>query len=143
MGVDESVAGADGRALDRIALRGVTGHGYHGVFDHERRDGQLFTVDLVLHLDARRAASSDDLADTVDYGALAGLVAELIRGETVDLIETLAHRIALACLRWGTPLVSAVDVVVHKPHAPIPEAVTDVTVTVRRFRDDLPEEGPE
>jgi dihydroneopterin aldolase len=140
MDVHEPVSGVDGRLLDRIVLHGVTDHGRHGVFDHERRDGQPFAVDLVLHLDTRAAAASDDLADTVDYGALAGVIGELIRGEPVALIETLAHRIALACLRQGNSLVSVVDVTVHKPHAPIAEAVADVTVTVRRSRDDLPEE---
>lgn len=132
--------GRSDRPWDRICLRGVSAYGRHGVFDHERRDGQLFSVDLVLYLDTRAAAATDDLADTVDYGALAGLVGELVRGEPVALIETLAHRIALACLARGSSNVMAVDVTVHKPHAPIPEAVTDASVTVRRYQDDLPKE---
>ena len=57
---------------DRIAIRGLAARGRHGVFDHERRDGQEFGVDLVLWVSTRAAAASDDLADTVDYGALGG-----------------------------------------------------------------------
>ena len=94
-----------------------------------------FGVDVVLHLDTRAAATSDRLADTVDYGALAVGVADLVRGEPVDLIETLADRIARACL--SDPRVAAVDVAVHKPQAPIPESFTDVAVAVRRARADL------
>jgi dihydroneopterin aldolase len=131
--------GPDGRPFDRIELHGLTATGRHGVFPTERRDGQPFTVDLTVHVDTRRAAGSDDLADTADYGALAVLAADLVRGDPVDLIETLAHRISLACLTVA-PLAVAIDVTVFKPHAPIPETFTDAAVTVRRYRDDLPEE---
>jgi dihydroneopterin aldolase/2-amino-4-hydroxy-6-hydroxymethyldihydropteridine diphosphokinase len=142
MGAEHPDAGAGSRPWDRVVLRGVRAQGFHGVFDHERRDGQLFSVDLIAYLDTRSAADSDDLVDTVDYGALADLIGELIRGEPVSLIETLAHRIAVTCLERGPCHLTAVDVTVHKPHAPISEAVIDASVTVRRDRGDLPEEKP-
>lgn len=119
-------------ATDRISLTGLTVRGHHGVFEHERRDGQDFVVDLVLHVDTAAAARSDVLADTVDYGALAVDVADAVRGRPVDLIETLADRIARICLsREG---VAEVEVTVHKPQAPITETFRDVAVTIRRSR---------
>src|SRR5690606_8456834 len=56
--------------LDRIELRGLRVFGRHGVFEHERRDGQEFVIDLTVWVDFTVAAASDDLAATVDYGAL-------------------------------------------------------------------------
>ena len=117
---------------DRIALKGLKAVGYHGVFDHERRDGQEFTVDVMLHVDVAAAAMSDDLSDTVDYGTIALAVHDIVTGEPLNLIETLASRIADACL--VDPRVSHVEVTVHKPFAPITVAFSDVTVTVARGR---------
>ncbi|MCX6461679.1 MAG: dihydroneopterin aldolase [Actinobacteria bacterium] len=117
---------------DRIELSGLRAVGYHGVFDHERRDGQEFTVDVVLDVDVTAAAASDDLGDTVDYGTIAVAVHDLVTGEPVNLIETLASRIADACLIDRR--VERVEVTVHKPSAPITVAFSDVTVTVVRAR---------
>jgi 7,8-dihydroneopterin aldolase/epimerase/oxygenase len=118
--------------VDRIELRGLRAIGYHGVFDHERHDGQEFVVDVVLGVDTRAAAASDDLADTVDYGAVANDVTAIVEGEPLNLIESLANRIAAALLQ--RPLVQAVEVRVHKPHAPITVAFEDVVVAVVRIR---------
>lgn len=128
----EFLMGADGRELDRIALVGLLATGYHGVLASERRDGQTFGADVVLHLDTRAAAATDDLGLTVNYADLAADVVEILTGEPVDLIETLAQRIADAAL--GFPGVEVVDVVVHKPHAPIDAAFDDVRVAIRRRR---------
>jgi 7,8-dihydroneopterin aldolase/epimerase/oxygenase len=116
---------------DRIVLTGLRVRGHHGVFDHEKRDGQDFLVDLTVWADLSRAARSDSLADTLDYGALAGLVAGLVAGPPVDLIEALAARIAEDVLGSDTR-VRAVEVTVHKPSAPIPHTFADVAVTLRR-----------
>lgn len=118
------------RAGDRIELTGLRAIGRHGVFDHEKRDGQPFSVDLVLFTDHRAAAASDDLADTIDYGVVATDVHALITGEPFDLIETLADRIAAAVL--SRDRVQAVQVRVHKPSAPITVAFDDVSVVVFR-----------
>jgi dihydroneopterin aldolase / 2-amino-4-hydroxy-6-hydroxymethyldihydropteridine diphosphokinase len=132
------VGSATGRPLDQIRLIGVTARGRHGVFPEERRDGQDFTVDVVLHVDTSPAAASDDVADTVHYGDLAVRIADVIRGEPVDLIETLAARIAECCLASGDAGgVAAVDVVVHKPQAPITEPFSDVVIAIRRDRSQL------
>ncbi|MGI8760986.1 MAG: dihydroneopterin aldolase [Jatrophihabitantaceae bacterium] len=115
---------------DQIALRGLRVRGHHGVLDAERRDGQDFVVDAVLELDTRAAALSDALPDTVDYGALAHALAGVVAGEPVNLLETLAQRLADVCL--ADARVRAATVSVHKPRAPIPLAFEDVAVTIRR-----------
>ena len=118
--------------VDRVALRGLRGFGRHGVLDTERAYGQEFLVDVDLGLDTRPAAGSDDLADTVDYGALALHVVSVVEGEPVNLIETLAERIAGVCL--AQPAVGQVRVTVHKPSAPIAVPFEDVSVTITRSR---------
>jgi 7,8-dihydroneopterin aldolase/epimerase/oxygenase len=117
---------------DRITLTGVRGRGFHGVFDEERRQGQDFVVDVVLVLDTTRAASLDDVAATVDYGVVAQRVVDIITGEPVNLIETLAQRVADASLLDSR--VDQVEVTVHKPEAPIAVPFDNVSVTVIRSR---------
>lgn len=118
--------------MDRVALRGLRARGYHGVFERERAEGQTFVVDLELGLDTRAAAAADDLAKTVHYGVVAEEVVAVVEGEPVDLIETLAQRIADACLAHEA--VREVEVVVHKPEAPVTVPFDDVTLTIKRSR---------
>jgi len=120
-------SGQGSLVADRIVLQGISGVGYHGVFEFERRQGQEFVVDLVVHLAAR--VTTDDLAATVDYGVIAQRTHEVIVGEPVDLIETLAERIADAVLHLG---VASVEVTVHKPQAPIPVPFADAAVRITR-----------
>jgi dihydroneopterin aldolase len=117
-------------AEDTIRLSGLRVRGFHGVFEHERRDGQEFVVDAALEVSTRAAAASDDLSDTVHYGELAQALAAIVAGEPVNLLETLVARLAEACL--ADPRVSAATVTVHKPQAPIPLTFADVAVTIRR-----------
>jgi 7,8-dihydroneopterin aldolase/epimerase/oxygenase len=117
---------------DRIELRGLTVRGHHGVFDHELRDGQDFVVDITVWIDLATAAASDDLADTLDYGMLAQRAAEIVAGPPRKLIETVAGAIADDVM--ADERVHAVEVVVHKPSAPIPLTFSDVAVTARRSR---------
>ena len=126
------VPDADGRPLDRVVLRGLRVRGRHGVLDAERELGQWFVVDVVLHLDTRPAAATDDLTRTVHYGVLAERVAEVVGGEPVALVETLAQRVADVALA-PEPVV-AVDVTVHKPQAPVTVPFEDVEVRIRRWR---------
>jgi len=118
--------------LDRIVLTGVRALGHHGVFDHERRDGQPFVADVVLGLDLRPAAATDDLSRSVDYGRLSQQVHDVLAGDPVDLVETVAQRIADLCLAHDP--VTWVEVTVHKPEAPIAVAFHDVAVTIERSR---------
>ena len=117
---------------DRLAVLGIEAIGHHGVFDFEKRDGQVFKVDLTLGLDTRPAARSDDLQDTVDYGSLVAAVKQAIEHDPVDLIETLAERIADVCLTDNR--VEWAEVTVHKPDAPIEATFSDVALTIHRSR---------
>ena len=117
---------------DRIAVRGITAHAHHGVYDWERERGQTFRVDAVLELDTAPAAAADDLARTVNYAALAQELHAVLTGEPVDLLETLAQRLVDTCL--ADPLVDAVEITVHKPDAELGVPFDDVAVTVRRQR---------
>jgi dihydroneopterin aldolase len=118
---------------DRIEVTGLRAFGRHGVLEHERRDGQEFVVDAVLWLDTRAAAAADDLALTVDYGAVATRLTAIVSGEPVALIETLADRLAAACLS-ADQAVREVEITVHKPQAPLPVPFKDVAVSIRRSR---------
>ena len=115
---------------DELAIVGLECFGHHGVFEHERREGQTFLVDLVLGLDTASAAASDDLSQTVDYGSLAMSVKAAVESDPVDLIETVAQRIADLCLLETR--VQWVRVTVHKPDAPIPTTFSDVALTITR-----------
>jgi dihydroneopterin aldolase len=123
---------------DEITLTGLRVFGRHGVYEDERRVGQDFVIDLSLRLDTRPAAASDDVADTVHYGELAQQVAQIVGGEPVDLLETLADRIARHVL--ADDRVDVVRVTVHKPDAPIPLSFADVAVTIERAQQQRPED---
>lgn len=117
---------------DRITLRGLRGHGHHGVYPEERETGQPFVVDVELTLDLAPAARSDAVTDTVHYGELATRVVAVIEGDPVDLLETLAQRIATLSLSYEP--VEQVEVTVHKPQAPVGVPFDDVAVTIVRTR---------
>ena len=119
---------------DRITLTGLRVRGHHGVYEHERRDGQDFLVDITIWLDLDHAAATDDVTDTLHYGELAERAAAIVAGEPRNLIETVAAVIADDVMRDGRP--HAVEVTVHKPSAPIPLTFADVSVTARRSRRD-------
>ncbi len=118
--------------VDRLQVLGIECRGHHGVFDFEKREGQIFVVDLTLGLDTRPAAASDDLKDTVDYGSLVGAVKRATESDPVDLIETVAQRIADVCL--ADDRVHWVEVTLHKPDAPIEATFRDVVLTILRRR---------
>ena len=121
---------------DRITLTGIRATGHHGVYEHERREGQVFIADVVLELSLADAARSDDVADTVHYGEFADQVAAVLAGDPVDLLETVAQRIADRALAYAR--VDAVEVTIHKPQAPIAVPFDDVSVTIRRAREGAP-----
>lgn len=118
--------------MDRISLEGIEVFAYHGALEHERDLGQRFVIDAHLEVDLAPAAASDDLGDTVDYGALAAGLAATATGERHDLIETLAERLVGRCLEDERVL--AAEVTVHKPSAPLPVVAREVAVTLRRER---------
>ena len=117
---------------DRITLTGLRVHANHGVFDFERAAGQEFVIDVSVAVDLAAAASGDDLARTVHYGELAEAVVAAVERDPVDLIETVAERVAGVALGWAA--VDEVEVTVHKPQAPISVPFADVSVTIVRGR---------
>lgn len=117
---------------DRISIRGIEVFAHHGVLQPERDYGQTFVIDLTAALDLSRAAATDDLNDTLDYGALANRVAAAVSAEPVNLLETLAERICTAALEFSE--IIAVEVTVHKPAAPLDVIFDDVSVTLVRHR---------
>jgi dihydroneopterin aldolase len=118
---------------DMIRITGIRATGFHGVYTRERERGQEFIVDVSMHTDTSPAAHTDDIAHTVDYAAVAADVAALVTGEPVNLIETLAGRIARRVL--ARDFITSVDVTVHKPQADLGVAVDDVSVTIHRERE--------
>ena len=116
-----------------ITLTGIKAFGYHGVFDFEARDGQDFFIDVEMQVDLTKAASSDDLADTVDYGAITDLVVADVKGERVQLIEKLASRLADLFLA-ADKRITAVAITVHKPSAPVSSEVKDISVRIEKSR---------
>jgi dihydroneopterin aldolase len=118
--------GSPDPGVTRISILGIGARGSHGVYEHERREGQQFRVDVVI--DVVRGDRSDDLSTTVDYGGLAEGVVSLVEGEPVQLIETLAERIAALCCQ--PPSVTRAQITVHKPQAPLRVPFDDVTVQV-------------
>ncbi|MGH3308015.1 MAG: dihydroneopterin aldolase [Nocardioides sp.] len=121
---------------DELTVRGIECLGHHGVFEFERTEGQVFVVDLTLGLDTTMAATSDDLRDTVDYGSLVMQVKAAVETDPVDLIETLAQRVADVCLLDDR--VGYAKVTIHKPTAPIQATFADVALTITRKREGRP-----
>lgn len=120
-------------AGDRITLTGVRAWAHHGVLDHERELGQAFHADVVMDLDLQSAGDSDELDDTVDYGAVAAVVHDRLVTPRRDLVEAVAAGIARAVLDHDGRI-TRVEVTVHKPDAPVPVPVADVAVAVCRER---------
>jgi dihydroneopterin aldolase len=117
---------------DRITLIGLRASAFHGVLAHERANGQLFLIDVVVHLSLREAGASDELAATIDYGELSARIVSAVESDPVDLIETVAERVATLVLEY--PLAMMTEVTVHKPSAPITVPFADVSVTITRGR---------
>ena len=120
------------RPSDAIVLTGLRVRANHGVYDFERENGQDFVVDVTAWLDLAAPAASDDVAQTVHYGELAEEITDAVRRDPVDLIETVAERVAGVVL--AHPPVDAVEVTVHKPDAPISVPFGDVAVRILRER---------
>ncbi|MHC2186247.1 dihydroneopterin aldolase [Rathayibacter agropyri] len=117
---------------DSITLTGLRVRAHHGVFDFERENGQDFVIDVTVWLDMSAATEGDALAETVHYGELAIALADAVTRDPVDLIETLAERLASVAL--GFPAADVVRITVHKPDAPIPLPFEDVAVQITRTR---------
>jgi dihydroneopterin aldolase len=117
---------------DRIELRGIGALGVHGVLPEEKHRPQPFTVDVDLITDLRPAGKSDDLAHTIDYGALAEAVAAEVAGPPAALLEHLAQRIAERLLAIAGPQAISVTVTLHKLRPPVPVDMDSAGVRITR-----------
>jgi dihydroneopterin aldolase len=116
----------------KIQIKGITAFGFHGVFEHEKINGQEFIVDVELSYNAASALVSDNIADAVDYGAVVNLVKKIIESTRRDLIEVLADDLAVQLLEIS--LVDKVKVTLHKPFAPVEVKVSDIAVIVEKSK---------
>jgi dihydroneopterin aldolase len=120
---------------DVIHLSGLEVFAHHGVFEHERQNGQLFVLDVDVEIDSTRAAASDDLGDTVNYAALAQAISDSVAGEPVNLLETLALRVLTTIFGFEHAL--SAHVTIHKPQAPMPVTLAGVSFTMFRERSQV------
>jgi dihydroneopterin aldolase len=118
--------------LDQLTLTGLRASAFHGVYEYERRTGQIFILDVTVNLYLRDAAADDDLAKTIHYGELAEEIVAAVERDPVDLIETVAERVAQLVLAHEAA--HSVRVTVHKPNAPITVPFDDVSVSIVRGR---------
>ena len=114
---------------DRIFVKGLALHAYHGVMPHEAKVGQTFIIDLNLEIDLSAAARSDK----VSYDKVVDCVSKAFCAQRLRLIEAAAGRAADAVLA-AFPRVRSVRITIHKPHAPIAATFSDVGVTLVRSR---------
>ena len=120
---------------DMIEIRGLHLRGHHGVTPEEREHDQEITVSLAVRIDSRQASRFDDIASTFDYEEAVAIVSKIVTGESFQLLETLADRIARGLL--ANPRVLDAWVRVSKPNVVLSEDVDEVAVEVSRSRDDL------
>ncbi|MEP7031405.1 MAG: dihydroneopterin aldolase [Pseudolabrys sp.] len=118
---------------DRIFIKGLSLHAYHGVMAHEAKVGQSFSIDLELEIDLSAAARSDKVMDTVSYDQVVACASKAFGAQRFKLIEAAAGRVADAVLA-AFPRVNSIAVTIHKPHAPIAATFSDVGVTLMRSR---------
>jgi dihydroneopterin aldolase len=117
--------------MDRIALEGMVFSGCHGVRAAEWEQPQDFKVDIKLDCDLEEAGRSDRVEDTVDYRRVYAIAKDVVEGESVQLIETLAHRIAERVLDLDR--VAAVSVrVAKRPESMRP--IDAAAVKIKRTR---------
>jgi dihydroneopterin aldolase len=120
--------------MDKIYMNGLEFYGYHGVFLEENRLGQRFYTDVVLSVESlREAGTTDDLNKTVNYGEAYDYIRAIMDGEPVQLLETLAEKIATTLLENFPPVVQ-VQVKVTKPMPPIAGPMQGVAVEIVRDR---------
>ena len=119
-------------AIDKVTLTGIRVFGYHGVFDHEKKNGQEFIVDVDISYKTNKAIDTDNLKYTIDYAEVALLVKDIIEGESRNLIETVAEESANKIMKKFD--IKSVRVTLHKPNAPVDVELRDVSVSVERLK---------
>jgi dihydroneopterin aldolase len=119
--------------MDKIILTGISAIGFHGVHDFERKNGQMFSVDLEIGIDLSKAGKNDELSETIDYSSVVGMVINILTGQPVNLIEKIGELVCEEILK-NFLQANSVIVVVHKPDAPVGAEILDVAVRIERSR---------
>ena len=120
---------------DVIHLSGLEVFAHHGVFEHEKENGQRFVVDADIEWDGSPAAVSDNLADTLDYQAVAVAIRDAVARDPVDLLEALAQRVLKAIFAFEK--VEAVNLTIHKPDVEMTVDIAGVSITFYRKRNEV------
>ena len=120
--------------MDKIFLKNMEFFAYHGVLNDERINGQYFEIDLEMVLDLTKAAETDDLQDTVDYGQIYLVVKEATTKNRYNLVETLASKIIEEIFTKNSKI-QEVTVSIRKPQAPIDGKLTGPEVQIQRSRN--------
>lgn len=118
-------------AKDEIRIEGLEVYAHHGVYPEETRKGQLFYVNAVLYTDVSKAGDRDNLAYTADYGAVCHFITDWMQENTCLLLEAVAEKLSRAVL-LKYQAVSAVDIEIQKPNAPIKLPFGNVSVKIHR-----------
>ncbi|KAK1290598.1 Dihydroneopterin aldolase [Acorus calamus] len=117
---------------DKLILRGLLFHGFHGVKPEEKKLGQKFFVDVDAWLDLSAAGKSDDLSDTISYTDIYRIVREVVEGPSQNLLESVAHLIANTTL-IKYPQITAIRVKVGKPHVAVHGTIDHLGVEILRY----------
>lgn len=118
--------------MDYIHIENMQFYSYHGALEEENRLGQRFNVDVSLAVPLQEAGETDDLTKTINYAEVYEATKEVVEGEPVKLIETVAERIATSILTKFSPSIEGVRVKVIKPDPPIPGHYNHVAVEIVR-----------
>lgn len=121
--------------MDVIHLAGIEVFAHHGVFEHEKTEGQMFVVDVDVEFDASKAIASDSVEDTINYAELAKLVHDEVKRDPLDLLEAVAHRVITSVFRDYAA--EHVRVTIHKPDVVMPVTIDHVAVTIARSRGEV------
>jgi 7,8-dihydroneopterin aldolase/epimerase/oxygenase len=119
-----------------VRLRGLSVYAHHGVVEEERRLGQRFEFDVDAEFDECRACRTDDVADAVEYEAIASVVVEVATNFRFQLLEALADAVCLELLAEFP--IDRVRLEVHKPAPSMPHSVARASVAMERTREHLP-----
>ncbi|WP_164215568.1 dihydroneopterin aldolase [Virgibacillus sp. YIM 98842] len=117
--------------MDKILLNKLEFYGYHGLLPEEKKLGQRFYVDAELYAELRKAGRTDDMNDSIHYGAAYDIIEEVVTGEAKNLIEAVAETIAERLLSHFS-LLTACKVKVTKPDPPIAGNYQSVAVEIYR-----------
>ncbi|KAL6641440.1 hypothetical protein ACP70R_019621 [Stipagrostis hirtigluma subsp. patula] len=124
---------AAGGAGDKLILRGLQFHGFHGVKPEEQKLGQKFVVDVDAWMDLAAAGVSDSIADTVSYADIYSIAKDILEGPPHNLLESVAHSIAKSTLLEFAQIY-AVRVKVGKPHVAVHGVLDYLGVEIMRYR---------